>query len=172
MNSIPLRFILFLLVFLSIVGIGQNGSAKEEAHTILIELFLSSDKKENLEQIKSELSKIEGVRVKAQFYPKGNAPLNIAIGKGVSASAARLAIQIAKQYNGGVQYILPDFLYPLGYIAIGGSHFSEELHVPIHPDDLSALSDPDKTTEEWHRLYQTLIARHPRFHEKSRRNKE
>ncbi len=161
-----------LLVFLTIMGTVQNLSAKgerplrAEGTTVLVELFLSADRKEDLVEIKALFAQIKGVRVKEHFYPKGKSPLSIAIGRGVSADAARLAIKVAKQHNGGIHYILPDFLYPLDYIAIGGSHFSEELHVPINPSDVDALSDPDKTTEEWHRLYQTLIEKHPRFHKK------
>ena len=165
MNRNFYRLISFL-IFLTIIGTVQNLSAKAKDTTLLVELFLSADRKENLVEIKALLAQIEGIRVKEHFYPKGSSPLSIAIGRGVSADAARLAIKVAKQYNGGIHYILPDFLYPLDYIAIGGSHFSEELHVPINPSDVSALSDPDKTTEEWHRLYQALIEKHPRFHKK------
>ncbi len=159
-----IRFALFLFLFLSIVGTSQNAYPKEKE--ILVELFLSADRKHDIAQIRAEFAQIKGIRVKEQFYPKGKAPLSIAIGRDVSADVARLAIEITKKYNGGITYILPHFLYPANYIAVGGSHFSEELHVPIHPDDLSALSDPSKTTEEWHRFYQTLIERHPRFQKK------
>ena len=159
-------FLAFVLAFLALTGAGRKASAQAENKTTLVEIFLSSDRKEDLARIKTDFAQIEGIRIKAQFYPKGKAPLSIAIGRGVSADAARLAIKVAKQYNEGIAYILPDFLYPLNYIAIGASHFSEELHVPILPSDLSALSDPGKTTAEWHRLYQTLIAQHPRFQKK------
>ena len=154
---------IFSLAF-GLVGVAQALPANEP--TVLIELFLSSDRKGEIDRIQTVFSEDSNIRLKTQFYPMGKAPLNIAVGRGVPASVARLAIQVAKKYNGGVHYVLPDFLYPLNYIAIGASHFSEENHVRIGPADLEALSDPAYTTEAWHRLYQTLIERSPRFQKK------
>jgi len=123
---------------------------------ILVELFLSKGVKNDLDQIKKELNYVSIKRIRAQFYPLGNAPQNIAIGRNVSAPVARLAFQLAQTYNQGIQYLLPERLFFPDYIAIGSSAFDEASHVPIEPEDIARLSDPSLTTEQFHTLYRSL----------------
>jgi len=128
----------------------------DENKDILIELFLSKDNKSNLVSIKKAFHKLSITRIRAQFYAAGKAPQIIAIGGDVPATVARLAIELAKKYNGGVQYLLPGFRFFPKHIAIGTSAFDEASQVSIEPEDLERLSDPSLTTEEFHSFYRSL----------------
>ena len=128
----------------------------EDNSKILVELFLSKEVKGDLDQIKKELNNVSIIRIRAQFYPKGNAPQNIAIGKNVSASVARLALQLAQTYNKGIQYLLPERLFFPDYITLGSSAFDEASNIPVKPEDIARLSDPTLTTEQFHTLYRSL----------------
>ena len=128
----------------------------DENKDILVELFLSKDKKDDLDSIKKAFHKLSVKRIRAQFYAAGKAPRIIAIGRKVPAPVARLAIDLAKKYNGGIQYLLPEFRFFPKHIAIGTSAFDEASQVSIEAEDLEHLSDPSLTTEEFHSLYRSL----------------
>lgn len=130
---------------------------------ILVELFLAAEQESNLPQIREAFAQVGVRRVKAQFYAKGRAPRIIGLGREVPADVARLAFKIARQSVGEVRFILPDFLLPLGYITAGSSHFAEENHVPIAPEDIQLLSDSRLTTEDFYRHYRAVIVRTERF---------
>lgn len=131
-------------------------SSHNENQDILIELFLSKDNKKDLDSIKKAFHELSVIRIRAQFYAAGKAPQIIAIGGDVPAPVARLAIELAKKYNQGIQYLLPGFrFFPL-HIAIGTSAFDEASQVSIEPEDLERLSNPTLTTEEFHSLYRSL----------------
>ena len=129
----------------------QEGNEK-----ILVELFLAPEQKKNIESIKSELNSLSITRVNVQFFRLGHPPQNIAIGHNVSAPIARLAIQLATLYNGGIKYLLAEYrLFP-NYIAIGTSAFDEASQIPILPQDVERLSNPALSTPEFHALYRKL----------------
>ena len=114
--------------------------------------------KEDLPEIKKKFGavSISINRVRAQFFKLGNPPQNIAIGRNVPVSTARLAIQIAIQYNQGIKYLLAEERLATDYIAIGTSMFDELLQIPIAPEDLERLSDPSLSTPQFHSLYRHL----------------
>ena len=134
-----------------------ENSENQEAHKkILVEIFLSPDQKKNLEMIKNELQAVSITRITVQFFRLGHPPQNIAIGRNIPATVARLAIQLAMTHNGGVKYLLPQYrLFP-DYIAIGTSAFDESSQIPILPKNLERLTNPSLSTPEFHSLYRSL----------------
>jgi hypothetical protein len=129
---------------------------QEANKKILIELFLAPDQKKNIGRIKSELNSISIRRINVQFFRLGHPPKNIAIGRNVSASTARLAIQLATLYNGGIKYLLAEYRFPPDYIAIGTSAFDEASQIPVLPEDIERLANPELSTAEFHALYRKL----------------
>lgn len=138
-------------------AIGIQSTLEQEANQkILTEIFLSSDRKKDLEAIKKAFSEVSIIKVRAQFFKRGNPPENIAIGRNISAPVARLVIQLALQYNQGIKFLLPEKRLAPDYIAIGTSIFDESFQIPIRPEDLKRLSATALTTEQFHELYQQL----------------
>ncbi len=129
---------------------------QEANKKILIELFLAPDQKKNIENIKSKLKAISITRINTQFFRLGHPPQNIAIGRNVPASTARLAIQLATLYNGGIKYLLAEYRFPPDYIAIGTSAFDEASQIPVLPEDIERLANPELSTPEFHALYRKL----------------
>jgi hypothetical protein len=155
-------FGLISIVVSPVVSYGEVEKGK-----VLVELFLAAEQKEEFHKIKKAYADIGVSRVKAQFYPKGRAPQIIGFGREVPADVARLTLQIARQYTGEIEFILPDFLLPTGFITIGSSHFSEENHVPVSPEDARILLDPGLDTETFYLHYRSFITRTARFGPKS-----
>lgn len=149
---------------MKIGSVSKNGSGSDEANQkILVEIFLSSEHKEDLDKIKKAFEAVSITRLRAQFFRAGNPPENIAIGKGIPASVARLAIRLAITYNRGVKYLLPEYRYFPDHIAIGTSAFDEASQIPIGPEDLERLSDPVLTTDQFHELYRRLTGEDKRL---------
>lgn len=90
------------------------------------------------------------------MFQLGNPPTNVAIGRNVSAEIARLAIRLAKTYNGGVTKLLPEERLASDYVAIGTSIFDEQFQYPVSQADVERLESPDLTTEQFHELYRHL----------------
>jgi hypothetical protein len=142
----------------------QNGSENGEANKkILVEIFLSSEHKEDLDKIKKAFEAVSITRIRAQFFRAGNPPENIAIGNGIPASVARLAIRLAITYNRGIKYLLPEYRYFPSHIAIGTSAFDEASQILVRPEDLERLSDPTLTTDQFHELYRHLTGEDKRL---------
>ncbi|MFZ5862516.1 MAG: hypothetical protein ACOYXR_06750 [Nitrospirota bacterium] len=123
---------------------------------ILIELFLAPEQREAIPVIKKEFEALSITRVRPQVFRLGNPPRNIAIGKDIPADVARLALQIAVDYNRGVESLLPEYRYFPKHIVIGSSAFDEASQIPIKPDDLQRLRDPSLSTDQFHELYRSL----------------
>lgn len=176
-----LAFILLIALFLFFQNT-REGRAETEAHfftktaapgegveeqpvnqKILVELFLAPERKSDLEQIKRELEAAQIRRIRTQFFKLGNPPENIAIGKNVPASVARLAIKLAKTYNRDIKYLLPEYRFFPEHIVIGSSAFDEKSQIPITPDDLEKLSDPSLGTDAFHALYRRLTGEDTRL---------
>ncbi len=123
---------------------------------ILVEVFLSPDHKDDVDAIKREFAAAGITKVRHKVFQLGNPPTNIAIGRNVSAEIARLAIRLAKTYNGGVTKLLPEERLAPGYIAIGTSIFDELFQYPVSQSDVERLETPDLTTEQFHESYRRL----------------
>jgi len=134
----------------------EESKDQEDNSKILVEIFLATQHKQNLAQIKKEFESFSITNVRAQFFRAGNPPQNIAIGKNITAPVARLAIKIAIDYNRGIKMLLPEERLSPNYIAIGTSIFDELFQVAISPEDLERLSDPSLTTSQFHALYKHL----------------
>lgn len=135
----------------------KNGADEREGNQkILVELFLASERKRDIDVIKGELQALDIKRIRPQFFKLGNPPQNIAIGKNIPASVARAAIQLAITYNRGVKYLLPEFRFFPDHIVIGSSAFDESSQIAIRPQDLERLIDPALSTEAFHNLYRSL----------------
>lgn len=148
-----------------LLGVSPPEASKdqEDNSKVLVEIFLTSQHKENLLKIKKEFEAFSITRVRAQFFRAGNPPQTIAIGKNITAPVARMAIRTAITYNRGITFLLPEKrLFP-NYIAIGTSIFDELFQIPISPEDLSRLQDPALTTPQFHALYRHLTGedKHP-----------
>lgn len=137
-------------------AVGESSEDPQVNQKILVELFLAPERKGDLDQIKRELEAVHITRIRPQFFRLGNPPQNIAIGKDIPASVARLAIKLARTYNRDIKKILPEYRFFPNHIVIGSSAFDEKSEIPIKPEDLEKLSDPSLSTEAFHNLYRHL----------------
>lgn len=168
-----------LLVLVSVWGIAvvsasaSNPSARQDSQAInggnpaqhdaapkgvLVEVFLSPDHRDDIPAIKRDLEAVAVTRVRTQVFRLGHPPKNIAIGRDVPAEVARLAIQLAVDYNGGVEFLLPEYRFFPSHVAIGTSAFDEASQIPITPEGLAQLREPQLTTEAFHELYRRLTS--------------
>ncbi|NKE70031.1 hypothetical protein [Candidatus Manganitrophus noduliformans] len=129
---------------------------QEENRKILVELFLARERKSDIDKIKQELEALSISRIRPQFFRLGNPPENIAIGKNIPAPVARVAMRLAITYNRGIKYLLPEFRYFPDHIVIGSSAFDESSQIPVAPEDVEKLLNPELSTEEFHNLYRHL----------------
>ena len=144
--------------------VSEEGSESLEANRkILVEVFLSPEHKGDIEAIKKEFESFSITKIRPQVFRLGHPPENIAIGRDVPADVARLAIRLAITYNRGIKYLLPEYRFFPNHIAIGTSAFDEASQIPIRPEDLERLSDPDLTTEQFHELYRHLTGEDKRL---------
>ncbi|MBI3607463.1 MAG: hypothetical protein HY207_05825 [Nitrospirae bacterium] len=140
----------------------EGSENREATSAILVEVFLSPDHRNDLDAIKRELASASITRVRIQVFRLGHPPENLAIGKTVPAAAARIAIRLARQYNDGVKFLLSESRFFPDHIAIGTSAFDEASQIPVKPEDLDRLSDPNLTTAAFHELYRRLTVEDPR----------
>ncbi|MBI3609987.1 MAG: hypothetical protein HY204_04685 [Nitrospirae bacterium] len=153
------------------IQVVQESDNPEANNKILVEIFLGSDRRNDLETIKKAFEAVSVTRIRVQFFRLGNPPTNIAIGNNVPAPVARLAIRLAVTYNRDVKSLLPQFRFFPDHIAIGTSAFDEKSEIPIRPDDLKRLSDPALTTAQFHALYRHLTGedeRNPTYLDKGK----
>ncbi|MEW6682286.1 MAG: hypothetical protein AB1451_05085 [Nitrospirota bacterium] len=123
---------------------------------ILVEVFLSPDHRDDIPAIKRDFEALSVTRLRTQVFRLGHPPKNIAIGRDVPAPVAQLAIRLAVAYNGGVEFLLPQYRFFPSHVAIGTSAFDEASQIPISPEGLEQLRDPTLTTEAFHELYRRL----------------
>ena len=125
-----------------------------------IEIWLAHKHKKNKKGIKNFLKskslKILGHTVQYWRPKGGHPPTNIAIGSAVSAEDARMAIDFALKYNDRIDLLVFRPLNPPNYVAIATSAWDELSQIPVSPEDLARLRDPELTTEEFHSLYYEL----------------
>lgn len=134
----------------------DTGEGQEANRKILVELFLARERKGDIDKIKQELEALSITRIRPQFFRLGNPPQNIAIGKNIPAPVARVALQLAITYNGGVKYLLPEYRYFPDHIVIGSSAFDEASQIPVTSEDVEKLLNSNLSTDEFHALYRHL----------------
>lgn len=125
-----------------------------------IEIWLAHKQKKRKKEIRAYLKSksIKVLRHTMQYWkPKGgHPPTNIALGSGLTAEDARMAIDLALEYNDAINGLIHQRLNPPNYVAIATSAWDDNSETPITPDQLAALRDSKLSTEEFHRLYREL----------------
>lgn len=134
-----------------------------ENSKILVEMFLSPERKGDIDTIKREFEAFSITKVRVKAFSKGDPPRNIGFGKEIPVDVAREAIRQATTYNRGIQFFLQEKRLAPHYIGIGVSIFDEAFQVPVGPDDLSRLSDPTLSTAQFHEIYHQLTDQPPRI---------
>lgn len=158
---------LFFTLLLSVLPVKAaepvNENDRGGKSNIRVEIFLSPERKEEIDAVKKAFESLSITNVHAQAFRKGHPPQNIGFGKEIPAEVAREAIQLALKYNDGIQFFLPEKRLAAHYIGIGVSIFDEAFQIPASPEDLKHLSDPSLTDDQFHQLYQALTDKPPRL---------
>lgn len=123
-----------------------------------VEAVLAKEYQNRESEIKIEFAKAGLTNVHVQYARMGHPPKNIGLGRDVPADKAREAIRLAIKYNGGVEILLPERLFPPRFITIASSNYDDTVEYPIDPTNLSRLQDPTLTTEAFHQLYRELTS--------------
>lgn len=158
---------LFLSLPLSVLPVKAAEPVNEKDRVgkskIRVEIFLSPERKGEIDAVKKEFEALSITNVHPQVFRKGDPPQNIGFGRDIPADVAREAIRMATTYNRGIQFFLPEKRLAPHYIGIGVSIFDEAFQVPAAPDDLKRLSDPSLTDAQFHQIYQELTDKPPRI---------
>lgn len=152
----PLAAVLISLAYMQNNIVSASGPADQSNSRILVEIFLSKEHRGDIDRIVQELGRYSVTKIRPQFFPLGNPPENIAIGKAVPVDVAQSAIRLAITYNRGVRFIIAEKRLAPYYLAIGTSMFDERLQIPISPEDLNKLADPGLDSSRFHALYRQL----------------
>jgi hypothetical protein len=122
-----------------------------------VEIVLARKWRDNLEEVKQSFTAADdALKVRIKFFPFLDPPLNLGIGKCVSAERARLAIREAIAYNGGVDRLIMQDIMPHHWIKIGSTDTSELTWIPVGPEELARLTNPTLSTDQFHDLYRQL----------------
>jgi hypothetical protein len=122
-----------------------------------IEIVLAQKWKDRVDEIKHALgSDTDGIKVRTKIFPFLDPPANIGIGKCVTAENARKAIREAFRYNGKLDRLIRQDILPHHWIMIGTTDVAELAWIPISPEDLTRLTDPALSTEQFQTLYRQL----------------
>jgi len=129
--------------------------AKENLdHPTTIELVVSKKWKARSEEIKQELvAGSDRVKVRLRIYPLMDPPTNIGIGKCVKGEEARRAIREALKIYGKLDRVIRQDILPHHWVKIGSTDIAELAWIPIAPEDLTRLTDPTLSTEQFQDLY-------------------
>jgi len=129
--------------------------AKENLdHPTTIELVVSKKWKAQSEEIKQELvAGSDRVKVRLRIYPLMDPPTNIGIGKCVKGEEARRAIREALKIYGKLDRVIRQDILPHHWVKIGSTDIAELAWIPIAPEDLTRLTDPTLSTEQFQDLY-------------------
>lgn len=138
-------------------------SPEAAAAGVTVEVFLPRGRKSEAEKIKERFEEVGVKKVRFQYFKAGNPPDNIALGRDVPVSVARLAISLAIEYAQGVHLVVPQELLPATWVGIGTSAFDEQNQIPISEENLKRLRDPSLDQNRFHALYREL-ARQPNLY--------
>jgi hypothetical protein len=122
-----------------------------------VEFVLSKKWKGQADQVTQVFSTGRNdIKVRIKFYPVGDPPTNIGIGKCVTAENGRLAIREAVKYYGKLDRLIRQDILPHHWIKIGSTDTAELAWVSIGPDDLARLTDPALSSDQFQDLYRHL----------------
>ncbi len=131
---------------------------RANATTIEIKVAKKKYRKKKREIIKTIKGEDADLKVRVLFLPFLDPPLNLGIGKCVSAEDGRHAIKKAMKYNGGVDHVIMQEFMPHHWVKIGATDLAELTFIPITPDQLAQLSDPALDDAQFQALYLELSA--------------
>lgn len=124
-----------------------------------IEFVLAKKKQEHAAEIKEAFRSNDPMtKIRIRIFPFLDPPTNIGIGKCVKAEEARLAIREAVQFYGKLDRLIRQDVLPHHWVKIGSTDVAELAWTPVEPDDLTRLSDPALSTEQFQTLYRQLAA--------------
>ncbi|HET6465055.1 MAG TPA: hypothetical protein VFH55_05525 [Nitrospiria bacterium] len=164
------RFLALLLPILLLVAFFLIRADRPRAETVYdcnaaenrdkpttIEIVLAQKWKGQVNEIKHDLgSETAGIKVRLKFFPFLDPPTNIGIGKCVTAENGRRAIGEAVHYLGKVDKVIRQDILPHHWIMIGSTDVAELAWIPISPGELTRLTDPALSTEQFQTLYRQL----------------
>ena len=165
MNKISVGFLGLILVVASLVNAEPEGRAQStcdisKTTICTIEVWLAHPQAKKDVEIRDFLKgkSIKVLRSTIQYWKPtgGHPPTNIAIGGGVGAEDARMAINLALKYNDKIESLILQRLNSANYVAIGHSAWDENSQIPITSENLQRLLDPRLTATEFHALYLEL----------------
>ncbi|MBI1818932.1 MAG: hypothetical protein HYR81_01215 [Nitrospirae bacterium] len=144
-----------ILVVLLLMAFSGAGFAEEKK--TLAEIWLAPEYQNEPEKIKDWLKLSHITRSTIQLYKVGVPAAIVAVGESTPAEGGRAAIELARKYNRKkVEYLIPEILLPVNYIAVGTSAYDESVLIPVESADVDRLADPSLSTEAFHLLYQKL----------------
>jgi hypothetical protein len=122
-----------------------------------LEITLSKKWKKQSNEIKAAFNQdLPDLKVRIEFIPFLDPPMNIGIGRCVPAEKARWAMHQAIRYNGGINWVILQGVLPHHFMGVGTTKLAELSWMPISPEELDRLMDPALTTEAFHTLYREL----------------
>jgi|GEM_PF-6718979 len=122
-----------------------------------VEITLAKKGKANPKEVKAQF--VQGsapVRVQVDFLPFLDPPMNIGIGRCVSAEMGRLALRQAIVLNRGVEMLILQGVLPERFIGIGTTKVAELSWIRISPEELKGLMDPTLSTDAFQQAYRKL----------------
>ncbi|MFQ5779912.1 MAG: hypothetical protein ACE5HN_03890 [Nitrospiria bacterium] len=162
-------WLIFLIIFFFGLFVGEvhsfvakeaydcNAPENRDKRTT-IELVLAKKKwKKKAKEIKESVTaENSGLKARVKFFPFLDPPMNIGIGRCVSAEDGRLAIQKAFEFNRGVDRVIMQELMPHHWVKIGSTDLAELAWISVTPEDLTRLTDPALSTEQFQKTYREL----------------
>ena len=124
---------------------------------VTIEMTLSKKLKDQSKEITRTLEAGPSpIRSRLKFFPFLDPPMNLGIGKCVSAEAARFAIREAVAYNRGIDRLIMQEVMPHHWVKVGATDLSELSWIPVTREELDRLADPGLSTEAFQQMYRKL----------------
>ncbi|HET6464831.1 MAG TPA: hypothetical protein VLY20_10680 [Nitrospiria bacterium] len=166
-TTLPIILCVFTLVFLfssraddlSADTVYDCNTPENLEEPTTIEIVLAQKWKGRGDEIKHALgSDTNGVKVRLKFFPFLDPPANIGIGKCVTAENGRRAIHEAVHYLGKIDRLIRQDILPHHWVMIGTTDVAELAWISISPDDLTRLTDPALSTDQFQTLYRQLAA--------------
>ncbi len=124
-----------------------------QTKSVKIEGWVNKQHKKNLRAIKKEFKEIKGTRTSLREFPIGNTAKVIGIGRCVPAYIARLTIEKALKYTGGVESLVNQAFLPPHWMGIGTTQFDEPSQQLVDAEQVKQLLDPNLNDQEFHEMY-------------------
>ncbi len=123
-----------------------------------IDMKLAKKYKKKKKAIKKDLIALdESLKVRLTFFPMNlDPPMNLGIGRCISAENGRLAIKKALEFNRGINFLIMQEFMPHHWARVGATDLAELTWIAITPDELTALSEPSLSDEQFQTTYRNL----------------